>query len=65
MSVSLTTSPADPEGCATAAVAVVLTTSMRDFAIAVGPAAAAPLGLYGILALAWGTAAGGILRQRR
>jgi predicted Na+-dependent transporter len=55
-----------------AAVAVLLTTSMRDFAIAAGlaaaafgPAAAAPLGLYGILVLVWGTAAAGILRQRR
>ncbi len=54
------------------AVAVLLTTSMRDFAIAAGlaaaafgPAAAAPLGLYGILVLAWGTASAGILRQRR
>ncbi len=53
------------------AVAVLLTTSMRDFAIAAGLAAAAfgttataPLGLYGILVLVWGTAAAGILRQR-
>jgi predicted Na+-dependent transporter len=45
------------------ATAVLLTTSMRDFAIAAslataafGPAAAAPLGLYGILVLIWGTA---------
>jgi predicted Na+-dependent transporter len=55
-----------------AAIAVLLTTSMRDFAIAAGlaaaafgTAAAAPLGLYGILVLVWGTAAAGILRQRR
>lgn len=51
--------------------ALLLTTSMRDFAIAAGvaaaafgTAAAAPLGLYGILVLVWGTAAAGILRQR-
>ncbi|HEX6523668.1 MAG TPA: bile acid:sodium symporter [Streptosporangiaceae bacterium] len=50
-------------------IAVLLTTSMRDFAIAAGlaaaafgPAAAAPLGLYGILVLAWGTAAAGRFR---
>lgn len=54
------------------ATALLLTTSMRDFAIAAGlaaaafgPAAAAPLGLYGILVLVWGTAAAGRLRQRR
>jgi len=54
-----------------AAAALLLTTSMRDFAIAAGlaaaafgPAAAAPLGLYGILVLVWGTAAAGLLRQR-
>jgi len=54
-----------------AASAVLLTTSMRDFAIAAGlataafgPAAAAPLGLYGILVLVWGTAAAGLLRSR-
>ncbi|MBV9384319.1 MAG: hypothetical protein JOY82_06220 [Streptosporangiaceae bacterium] len=53
-----------------AAVALLLTTSMRDFAIAAGlaaaafgPAAAAPLGLYGILVLVWGTAAAGVLRR--
>ena len=45
------------------ATALLLTTSMRDFAIAAGlaaaafgPAAAAPLGLYGIAVLIWGTA---------
>jgi predicted Na+-dependent transporter len=50
--------------------ALLLTTSMRDFAIAAalaaaafGPAAAAPLGLYGIAVLIWGTAAAGLLRQ--
>jgi BASS family bile acid:Na+ symporter len=49
--------------------ALLLTTSMRDFAIAAGlaaaafgTAAAAPLGLYGVLVLAWGTAAAGYLR---
>jgi len=51
--------------------ALLLTTSMRDFAIAAalataafGPAAAAPLGLYGIAVLIWGTAAAGTLRAR-
>ena len=51
--------------------AILLTTSMRDFAIAAdlavaafGPRAAAPLGLYGILVLVWGTAAAGLLRQQ-
>ena len=55
-----------------ASTALLLTTSMRDFAIAAalaaaafGPAAAAPLGLYGILVLVWGTAAAGRLRQQR
>jgi predicted Na+-dependent transporter len=55
-----------------AAAALLLTTSMRDFAIAAGlaaaafgPAAAAPLGLYGIMVLAWGTAAAGVLRRRQ
>jgi predicted Na+-dependent transporter len=54
-----------------AAIAVLLTTSMRDFAIAAGlaaaafgPAAAAPLGLYGIAVMVWGTAAAGLLRRR-
>jgi BASS family bile acid:Na+ symporter len=54
-----------------AATALLLTTSMRDFAIAAGlataafgPTAAAPLGLYGILVLVWGTAVAGLLRQR-
>ena len=51
--------------------ALLLTTSMRDFAIAAalaaaafGPQAAAPLGLYGIAVLVWGTAAAGVLRAR-
>jgi hypothetical protein len=44
---------------------------MRDFAVAAdiansafGPAAAAPLGLYGVLVLVWGTAAAGEMRRR-
>jgi len=51
--------------------ALLLTTSMRDFAIAAalataafGPQAAAPLGLYGIAVLIWGTACAGFLRNR-
>ena len=51
--------------------ALLLTTSMRDFAIAAalaaaafGPQAAAPLGLYGIAVLIWGTATAGGLRHR-
>jgi predicted Na+-dependent transporter len=51
--------------------ALLLTTSMRDFAIAAalaaaafGPQAAAPLGLYGIAVLIWGTACAGLLRSR-
>jgi predicted Na+-dependent transporter len=51
--------------------ALLLTTSMRDFAIAAalaasafGPQAAAPLGLYGVAVLIWGTAAAGALRAR-
>jgi BASS family bile acid:Na+ symporter len=51
--------------------ALLLTTSMRDFAVAAalaaaafGPKAAAPLGLYGIAVLVWGTAAAGTLRAR-
>ena len=54
-----------------AGAALLLTTSMRDFAVAAGlataafgPAAAAPLGLYGILVLVWGTAVAGLLRSR-
>ncbi|MGH3252264.1 MAG: hypothetical protein ACRDOI_39475, partial [Trebonia sp.] len=51
--------------------ALLLTTSMRDFAIAAalaaaafGPQAAAPLGLYGIAVLIGGTAVAAILRKR-
>jgi predicted Na+-dependent transporter len=54
-----------------AASALLLTTSMRDFAIAAalaaaafGPGAAAPLGLYGVAVLIWGTAAAGVIRAR-
>jgi predicted Na+-dependent transporter len=54
-----------------AAKAVLLTTSMRDFAIAAalasaafGPAAAAPLGVYGIAVLLWGTGSAGFMRSR-
>jgi predicted Na+-dependent transporter len=50
---------------------ILLTISMRDFAIAAGLAAtafgasaAAPLGLYGVLVLLWGTGAAGWLRKR-
>jgi predicted Na+-dependent transporter len=53
------------------AAALLLTTSMRDFAVAAalataafGPQSAAPLGLYGIAVLIWGTAAAGTLRAR-
>ena len=49
--------------------ALLLTTSMRDFAIAAGlaatafgPGAAAPLGLYGVTVLLWGTGVAGFLR---
>jgi predicted Na+-dependent transporter len=52
--------------------ALLLTISMRDFAIAAGmaaaafgPRAAAPLGLYGITVLVWGTGVAGFLRARR
>jgi predicted Na+-dependent transporter len=51
--------------------AILLTVSMRDFAIAAGLAtaafgasAAAPLGLYGIIVLVWGTASAGFMRAR-
>jgi predicted Na+-dependent transporter len=51
--------------------ALLLTTSMRDFAIAAGLAtaafgasAAAPLGVYGIIVIVWGTASAGFLRTR-
>jgi predicted Na+-dependent transporter len=51
--------------------ALLLTLSMRDFAIAAGlataafgPDAAAPLGLYGITVLVWGTGGAGFMRAR-
>jgi len=51
------------------ATSLLLTTSMRDFAIAAGlasaafgPSAAAPLGLYGVVVIIWGTAVAGRLR---
>jgi predicted Na+-dependent transporter len=50
---------------------LLLTISMRDFAIAAGlataafgPSAAAPLGLYGVVVIVWGTAVAGRLRIR-
>jgi predicted Na+-dependent transporter len=53
------------------AAALLLTTSMRDFAIAAaiaaaafGASAAAPLGIYGVAVLLWGTACAGFLRNR-
>ena len=53
------------------AVPVLLTVSMRDFAIAAGmaasafgAAAAAPLGLYGVVVLVWGTVVAGLTRRR-
>jgi predicted Na+-dependent transporter len=51
--------------------ALLLTTSMRDFAIAAalataafGPAAAAPLGVYGVAVIIWGTGSAGFMRAR-
>ncbi len=51
--------------------ALLLTMSMRDFAIAAGlaaaafgPKAAAPLGLYGVIVLVWGTGSAGFMRGR-
>jgi len=51
--------------------AMLLTTSMRDFAIAAaiaaaafGSPAAAPLGIYGIAVLIWGTGSAGFMRRR-
>jgi predicted Na+-dependent transporter len=51
--------------------AILLTVSMRDFAIAAGLAsaafgtsAAAPLGVYGIIVLVWGTGTAGFMRAR-
>jgi predicted Na+-dependent transporter len=59
-------------GSRSAMKAVLLTTSMRDFAIAAalataafGPRAAAPLGIYGITVLIWGTGSAGYMRRRR
>jgi predicted Na+-dependent transporter len=50
---------------------VLLTVSMRDFAVAAGlataafgSAAAAPLGIYGVVVLLWGTFVAGRLRRR-
>ena len=50
---------------------LLLTISMRDFAIAAGlaaaafgPQAVAPLGLYGVAVIVWGTAVAGFLRSR-
>lgn len=52
--------------------AVLLGVSMRDFAVASGiaaaafsPAAAAPLGLYGVMVMVWGTVAATTWRSRR
>jgi predicted Na+-dependent transporter len=55
-----------------AATSVVLTVSMRDFAVAsgiaaaaFGPAAAAPLGLYGVMVMAWGALIARLSSRRR
>ncbi len=55
-----------------ASTSLLLTTSMRDFAIAAalaaaafGPEAAAPLGLYGVVVIVWGTGLAEFLRSRR
>ena len=52
-------------------IAIVLPTAMRDFAVAAGiaatafgPAAAAPLGIYGILVLVFGAASVYAVRRR-
>lgn len=52
------------------AAALLLTASMRDFAVAAavaaaafGPQAAAPLGMYGVAVLLWGTGCAGFLRH--
>ena len=52
--------------------AIVLPTAMRDFAVAAGiavsafgAAAAAPLGIYGLLVLIFGAAAVSVARRRR
>jgi predicted Na+-dependent transporter len=56
----------------TAATAVVLSVSMRDFAVAsgiaaaaFGPAAAAPLGIYSVLVMAWGALVARAANRRR
>jgi predicted Na+-dependent transporter len=56
----------------TRATPLLLTISMRDFAIAAGlastafgPSSAAPLGLYGVVVIIWGTAVAGRLRARQ
>jgi BASS family bile acid:Na+ symporter len=58
--------PTRPAGMAT-----VLSTSMRDFAVAAGiavaafgVAAAAPLGVYGVLVIVWGLTLASVLRRR-
>jgi BASS family bile acid:Na+ symporter len=52
--------------------AVLLNVSMRDFAVAsgiaaaaFGPAATAPLGIYGVLVIAWGTLIARVVKRRR
>lgn len=52
--------------------AVLLTVSMRDFAVAsgiaaaaFGPAAAAPLGIYGVLVMTWGALVARVANRRR
>ena len=57
---------------ASARTSVVLNISMRDFAIAsgiaaaaFGPAAAAPLGCYGVLVMAWGALVARVVSRRR
>jgi predicted Na+-dependent transporter len=54
------------------AIPILLTLSMRDFAIAAGlataafgAAAAGPLGLYGVVVIVWGTAVAGRQRSKR
>jgi len=51
---------------------VLLNVSMRDFAVAsgiaaaaFGPAATAPLGIYGVLVIAWGTLIARVVKRRR
>jgi ACR3 family arsenite efflux pump ArsB len=51
---------------------LLLTISMRDFAIAAGlataafgPSAAAPLGVYGVVVIVWGTAVAGRMRAKQ